>query len=98
MTTEILQLCPLIPALEEELAQRFTVHRLFEAADKAAFLAKHGGAIRGVVTGGHIGLPGILVLRSPALKLSPLMGWVSTRLIWLKPENGGFMFPIRPTC
>ena len=29
MTTEIVQLCSLIPALEEELAQRFTVHRLF---------------------------------------------------------------------
>lgn len=40
MTTEIVQLCPLIPALEQELAQRFTVHRLFEAADKVAFLSE----------------------------------------------------------
>ncbi|NTE56874.1 2-hydroxyacid dehydrogenase [Agrobacterium tumefaciens] len=74
MTTEIVQLCPLIPALEEELAQRFTVHRLFEAADKAAFLAEKGGAIRGVVTGGHIGLPADIGAALPNLEIVAING------------------------
>jgi len=74
MTTEIVQLCPLIPALEEELAQRFTVHRLFEAADKAAFLSEKGATIRGVVTGGHIGLPADVGAALPNLGIVAING------------------------
>ncbi|AAK88759.1 dihydrofolate reductase [Agrobacterium tumefaciens] len=74
MTAEIVQLCPLIPALEEELAQRFTVHRLFEAADKAAFLSEKGAAIRGVVTGGHIGLPADVGAALPNLEIVAING------------------------
>lgn len=74
MTTEILQLCPLIPALEKELAERFTVHRYFEAEDKAAYLAEKGAAIRGVVTGGHIGLPADIGAGLPNLEIVSING------------------------
>lgn len=74
MTTEILQLCPLIPDLERELAERFTVHRYFEIADHTAFLAEKGGDIRAVVTGGHIGLPADPGASLPALEIVAING------------------------
>lgn len=74
MTIEVLQLCPLTPALEGELARRFTVHRYFEVEDKAAFLAKHGEQIRAVVTGGHIGLPEDIGNMLPKLEIVAING------------------------
>ncbi|KTQ95899.1 dihydrofolate reductase [Aureimonas ureilytica] len=74
MTANILQLCPLMPALEKALAERFTVHRFFEAADPDAFLAEHAERLRGVVTGGHIGIPAELAARLPALEIVAING------------------------
>jgi lactate dehydrogenase-like 2-hydroxyacid dehydrogenase len=74
MTTELLQLCPLTPALEAELASRFTVHRYFEAANQSAFLAEKGSAIRAVVTGGHIGLPPDIGAALPNLEIVAING------------------------
>jgi lactate dehydrogenase-like 2-hydroxyacid dehydrogenase len=90
MTTEIVQLCPLIPALEEELAQRFTVHRLFEVSDRAAFLAEKGGAIRGVVTGGHIGLPADIGAALPKLEIVAINGVGFDKVDLAEAKRRGF--------
>ncbi|MBM7327987.1 2-hydroxyacid dehydrogenase, partial [Agrobacterium sp. S2] len=90
MTTEIVQLCPLIPALEEELAQRFTVHRLFEVSDRAAFLAEKGGAIRGVVTGGHIGLPVDIGAALPKLEIVAINGVGFDKVDLAEAKRRGF--------
>ncbi|MFK0206601.1 2-hydroxyacid dehydrogenase [Agrobacterium sp. NPDC090283] len=90
MTTEIVQLCPLIPALEEELAQRFTVHRLFEAADKAAFLAEKGASIRAVVTGGHIGLPADIGAALPNLEIVAINGVGFDKVDLAEAKQRGF--------
>ncbi|WP_062218929.1 2-hydroxyacid dehydrogenase [Aureimonas sp. D3] len=74
MTANILQLCPLMPALEKALAERFTVHRFFEAGDPDAFLGEHAERLRGVVTGGHIGIPAELAARLPALEIVAING------------------------
>lgn len=74
MSTELLQLCPLTPALEGELARRFTVHRYFEAQDQKSFLNEHGSAIRAVVTGGHIGLPADIGAALPNLEIVAING------------------------
>jgi lactate dehydrogenase-like 2-hydroxyacid dehydrogenase len=74
MSIEILQLCPLMPSLEAALAERFTVHRFFEAADAEAFLARHAPRLRGVVTGGHLGVPADLSARLPALEIVAING------------------------
>lgn len=74
MTADILQLCPLMPALEKALQERFTVHRFFEAADPDAFLNEHAARLRGVVTGGHIGIPTELAARLPALEIVAING------------------------
>jgi lactate dehydrogenase-like 2-hydroxyacid dehydrogenase len=46
MTIEILQTGKLLPSCEAALAERYTVHKLHEEADPAAWLAANGGRIR----------------------------------------------------
>lgn len=49
---EILIAAPSHPLIHETLEGRFTVHRLYEAADPARFLASAGPGIKVLVTGG----------------------------------------------
>lgn len=46
MTIEILQTGPLLASCEEALAERYTVHKLHEQADKSAWLKENGARIR----------------------------------------------------
>jgi lactate dehydrogenase-like 2-hydroxyacid dehydrogenase len=74
MSINILQLCPLMPSLEAELANRYTVHRYFEMTNQANFLQENADDIRGVVTGGHIGIPTELALQLPQLEIVAING------------------------
>lgn len=74
MTTAILQLCPLLPDLETALQHRFTVHRWFEIEQRQEWLGAHAGAIRGVVTGGHLGIPNALADQLPTLEIVAING------------------------
>lgn len=74
MSIEILQLCPLMPSLEDALRSRFLVHRWFEVTDPEAFLQTHAASIRAVATGGHIGIPNALLDRLPALEIVAING------------------------
>lgn len=74
MPINILQLCPLMPSLEAELAKLYTVHRYFETKDQAGFLKERAGDIRGVVTGGHIGIPTELAIQLPKLEIVAING------------------------
>ena len=49
---EILMPRPMAPRVIEQLDSRFTLHRLWEAADADAFIAQHAPRIRGIATGG----------------------------------------------
>jgi len=72
---DVLQLNPiLVPAINEKLNQLYTVHRLFEQEDKAAYLAAHGAAIRGVITGGHTGIGNDMIVKLPALQVIAVNG------------------------
>ncbi|WP_421376756.1 2-hydroxyacid dehydrogenase [Paraburkholderia sp. DD10] len=75
MKPNILQLNPiLIPAINDTLGERYTVHRLFEQHDKDAFIREHGASIRGVITGGHTGISNDLIARLPALEVIAVNG------------------------
>jgi lactate dehydrogenase-like 2-hydroxyacid dehydrogenase len=47
MSIEVLQTAPLLASCEATLAERYTVHKLHEQVDPKAWLAEHGGRIRG---------------------------------------------------
>lgn len=74
MSIKLLQLCPLIPALEAELSERFTVLRYFEADNAKDYLQQNGADIRAVVTGGHIGLPLEIGQSLPNLEIVAING------------------------
>ncbi len=75
MPHQILQLNPiLIPAINEQLAARYTVHKLFEQADPQAWLREHGAAIEAVITGGHTGISRAMLEQLPAVKVVAVNG------------------------
>lgn len=51
MPVEILQTHKLLDSCEQALAERYTVHKLHEAADKDALIAKVAGSVRGIAGG-----------------------------------------------
>ncbi|CUA92418.1 2-hydroxyacid dehydrogenase [Pannonibacter indicus] len=56
------------------LEEAFTVHRYFEAADKAAFLAKVGPQIRGIATRGELGANADMIAACPNLEVISVYG------------------------
>jgi len=75
MKPHILQLNPiLVPSINTRLDALYTMHRLYEQSDPDATLREHGGAIRGVITGGHTGIKRALLERLPALEIVAVNG------------------------
>ena len=70
----LLQLYPLSPELDRGLASRFEIHRLHEIAHPDVWLAAHGGAIRAVVTGGHLGISNAMISHLPNLEIVAING------------------------
>ncbi len=66
---EILVVKPLMPTVMEALEARFTVHRLWQAADADAKLSEVAPRIRGLAAGGHGVVDKALVDRLPALEI-----------------------------
>jgi lactate dehydrogenase-like 2-hydroxyacid dehydrogenase len=56
------------------LAQDFTVHRLFEVDDRAAFLAKIGPVIQAIATRGDLGASADLITACPHLQIISVLG------------------------
>jgi lactate dehydrogenase-like 2-hydroxyacid dehydrogenase len=71
---ELLQMGP-YPAWDQEpLDADFTLHRYFEAADKAAFLAEVGPRVRGIATRGELGASAAIIAACPALEVISVYG------------------------
>lgn len=71
---EILQTGP-YPAWDQDpLDAQFTVHRLFEADDRAAFLAEHGPHVRAIATRGELGADGAMIAACPQLEVISVYG------------------------
>lgn len=75
MKPQVLQLNPiLIPAINDALAARYTVHKLFEQADPQAWLQAHGMEVDAVVTGGHTGISRAVLAQLPQAKVVAING------------------------
>lgn len=68
MPTELLQISPLRAIVPDQLSQRFTIHRLWEAADPDALLVEVGPRIRGVLAGSRQ-IDGTFMDRLPNLQI-----------------------------
>lgn len=75
MKPQVLQLNPiLIPAVNDELASLYQVHKFFEIADQQAWLREHGAQIAAVITGGHTGIPRAMLEQLPGVKVVAVNG------------------------
>lgn len=74
MPPAILLISPVLPELDRQLAERYTVHHLYQQADKDAYLRAHQDSIVGVVTGGALGISTSMMERLPALKIVTING------------------------
>jgi lactate dehydrogenase-like 2-hydroxyacid dehydrogenase len=74
MKPDLLLIGTMMPSLEQRLDEVFTVHRLVQAQDRAAFLARIGPRVRGVVTGGVTGASRALMESLPALEIVAVNG------------------------
>jgi lactate dehydrogenase-like 2-hydroxyacid dehydrogenase len=70
----ILQIGPYPDWDQVPLDAAFTVHRYFEAADKAAFLTKVGSEVEGIATRGELGANRALIEACPKLKVISVYG------------------------
>lgn len=71
---DVLLTQPVPEQIDRKLTERYTVHRLYEAADQEAFILAIGSRIRGVVTGGAKGLSTALMNKLPALEIIAISG------------------------
>lgn len=63
----VLQVGPVLPALAEELRQRYSAEVLPTGPERETFLAERGGTVRAVVTTARVGVDAELMRRLPAL-------------------------------
>jgi lactate dehydrogenase-like 2-hydroxyacid dehydrogenase len=71
---EILQVGPYPAWDEEKLNASFTMHRYFEVADKAGFIAEKSAGIRGIATRGELGANRALIEALPKLEVISVYG------------------------
>ena len=74
MKPEILQIGRMIPSAMTALEAAYTVHRYWEASDKAALLAEVGPRIRAIATDGHNGVPADVFAACKAIEVVSSFG------------------------
>ena len=74
MKPDILLIEPMTPDVEAQLDAAYIVHRLSQAKDQMAFIAKVGANIRGIVTGGRTGASNAIVDALPRLEIIAING------------------------
>jgi len=83
MSSAVLLINPVLPALDRQLSSLYTVHRYYQHADKPGFLREVGAQIDGVVTGGASGISNDVMDALPALKIVAING-IGTDAVDLK--------------
>lgn len=74
MPVEILQLTPVISAIDEELHRKYSVGRWYDMLDRERWLDQHSASIKAVVTGGHLGISNEMLQRLPSLGMIAIAG------------------------
>jgi hydroxypyruvate reductase len=74
MTVEIAAIGAQRPFVQQALEQEFTLHKVWDAEDKAGALAPVAGRIRGVVSHAMVGLPTAVIEALPNLEICAING------------------------
>ncbi|NLD55872.1 MAG: 2-hydroxyacid dehydrogenase [Burkholderiaceae bacterium] len=70
----VLLMCPLYPPTQQRLEETYPVHRLWEAADEEALIAKLAPTLQVVVTSGGRGIDAATLAKLPGVKLVSCFG------------------------
>jgi hydroxypyruvate reductase len=70
----ILMIAPMMTSVMQALEAEYTVHRLWEATDRAAFMAQVAADVRAVATNGSVGAGADLIAALPNLELIACYG------------------------
>lgn len=89
MRTQILQLCPLMPAVQDELDRQYQVHRYFNGSHLDP-LEVAGQSVRGVVTSGNVGLPQSVAARLPNLEIVAINGVGYDKVDLVEAKRSGY--------
>ncbi|MGB3254606.1 MAG: 2-hydroxyacid dehydrogenase, partial [Buttiauxella gaviniae] len=73
-TQHVLLIAPVMDALQEQLDRHYTVHRLYQQSDAAAWLADNGAQIGAVVTRGDIGVTTAVLENLPQVGVIAIFG------------------------
>jgi lactate dehydrogenase-like 2-hydroxyacid dehydrogenase len=86
---DLLMTGPMMPMIQEQLAQRFTVHKLWEAEDQEALLRQVAPSVVAIATGSHVPTDAALMGRFPGLKIvsSFGVGYDAVDAVWAG-QNG----------
>jgi len=71
---DLLMTGPMMQTIQDQLAQRFTVHKLWEASDKEAFLRQLAPSVVAIASGSHVACDPALMGRFPGLKIVSSFG------------------------
>jgi hydroxypyruvate reductase len=74
MRHRVLQIGPLLPALDARLAQTYDIHPLWKEPDPQAFLRAHGGEFVGLVSSARFGARADLFEAMPSLRVISSFG------------------------
>jgi lactate dehydrogenase-like 2-hydroxyacid dehydrogenase len=74
MKTEIIQISSFPPFMVKDLHEQYHVHRWYEIENHDAWLLEHAHAIRGIVTGGNVGVANSLLEKLPSLGIVAISG------------------------
>lgn len=66
---ELVMVGPMMPHVMEALDNDFTVHRLWQAADRGALLKQVGATVRAIATSGHLGASAEMMDALPKLEI-----------------------------
>ncbi|WP_296575094.1 2-hydroxyacid dehydrogenase [Phreatobacter sp.] len=71
---DLLMTGPMMQTIQDQLAQRFTLHKLWEAADKEALLRQLAPSVVAFASGSHVSCDPALMGRFPGLKIVSSFG------------------------
>ena len=72
--TDVLIAGPMMPMIEEQLEQNFTVHRLYKASDPAKLLTEIGDKVRAIAATAAVRIDDALMRKLPKLEMISSFG------------------------
>jgi hydroxypyruvate reductase len=96
MKPEILMIAPMMPQVMTALESAYTVHKLWNATDRQAFVTDVSQRVRGVATNGSVGIGGEVINALPNLEIIACYGVGVDAIDLLTAKTRGILVTTTP--